>query len=817
MAEFLTDRPELLTSPDDGDFIHIVDVSDVSGNPAGKSKKIETGNYLSGVSISLPDTQIAFGSAVNKVTSDPDFAWDNSNKNLSIAGTFLSSGTFGAGASIGTLGAGSFCYFNHEKSAFRAGQTTVAGEFDQSNVGNNSSAFGLSNIASGNNSSAFGLSNIASGINSFAAGGNLNTVAADDSSISSSFGCSITGGFACSISSAAGCTITNGQACSVLNGLNNTISDSQFSVVGGANSSIVGASHSFAWGIGATSAHNCTVVFSDGQVGTFSSTIENSLSIRMENGVGINTNAVDSSSTFDIASTTKGSRPFPLMSQAQRDNIPFPANGLIIDNTDTNALNRYNGTSWEQIAVSSTSNIQASISIQNTCTLNLSGTIYNNLINIPYSSKAEGTWTKITGLQKNTSKNIIFADDSAVVQFDGSYKVDYSITLSKAGTGSRAINIAIPINADDTDKLGVNDLQVVSGGWEASGSDFQLFSGSCNMQLEKDDNVKFFISLIHQSGTATQDIDIAPCDITIHRIGDLVLTPAFISTWNTSNPGTSLSDQISLPLEASGTYSFTVDWGDGATDNITTWNQPETTHTYPSSGIYSVRITGIIDGFSFNNSGDKDKIISVDECGILKIGNSGGYFLGCSNLDWKAVDPLDLSGTTNFTSAFSGISAVSGSMNLFNTSTITNMQGCFFNSSANPDVSKWNVSNVTNFTSTFSAMPNFNNSLDSWVTSSAISMLNMFKSSTIFNQDISNFDFSSVTSLGDGVGGILSNAFAFSTANYDLLLISLDSQTLQPSEQLDCEAQYSAGAAATARNNIITNDLWTINDGGQVP
>lgn len=53
-----------------------------------------------------------------------------------------------------------------------------------------------------------------------------------------------------------------------------------------------------------------------------------------------------SSSLFDLFSTTKGSRPFPSMTTAQRNAIVSPATGLTIYNTSTNQLNYYNGATW---------------------------------------------------------------------------------------------------------------------------------------------------------------------------------------------------------------------------------------------------------------------------------------------------------------------------------------------------------------------------------------------------------------------------------------------------------------------------------------
>ncbi|NDC25650.1 MAG: BspA family leucine-rich repeat surface protein, partial [Proteobacteria bacterium] len=64
---------------------------------------------------------------------------------------------------------------------------------------------------------------------------------------------------------------------------------------------------------------------------------------------------------------------------------------------------------------------------------------------------------------------------------------------------------------------------------------------------------------------------------------------AFVSTWNTNNTstGSSASNQITLPLESTGTYNFTVDWGDGTQNTITSGTDANRTHTYATAGTYT--------------------------------------------------------------------------------------------------------------------------------------------------------------------------------------------------------------------------------------
>ena len=67
--------------------------------------------------------------------------------------------------------------------------------------------------------------------------------------------------------------------------------------------------------------------------------------------VGINTTTPDPSSMLDIQSTAKGLL-IPRMTLVERNNIPSPAQGLMVYQTDnTPGFYYYNGSTWSAIAV----------------------------------------------------------------------------------------------------------------------------------------------------------------------------------------------------------------------------------------------------------------------------------------------------------------------------------------------------------------------------------------------------------------------------------------------------------------------------------
>jgi len=225
----------------------------------------------------------------------------------------------------------------------------------------------------------------------------------------------------------------------------------------------------------------------------------------------------------------------------------------------------------------------------------------------------------------------------------------------------------------------------------------------------------------------------------------------FNSIWNTSktSTGSSNSTCVKLPLESSGTYNFTVWWGDGSNDTITAYDQAEVTHDYGSEGTYNISISGTIEGFRFNNGGDKLKITDIIQWGVLKLGNNNGYFYGCSNLAGSFNDTLDLTGTTTLYYMFSGCTNFNGNTSSWDVSSVTNMYAMFYYASAfNQDIGSWDVSSVTKMYAMFYSASAFNQNIGSWDVSSVTDMHGMFHSASAFNQNISSWNVSSVTDMG---------------------------------------------------------------------
>ena len=105
-----------------------------------------------------------------------------------------------------------------------------------------------------------------------------------------------------------------------------------------------------------------------------------------------------------------------------------------------------------------------------------------------------------------------------------------------------------------------------------------------------------------------------------------------------------------------------VDWGDGSPlENITLaslelGSSAEAQHNYAAGEQtkFTITITGTIQGFAFNNFGHCLRIVDISSWGPLRLGNGGGYFHGCANLNISATDVPDLQQTSNFDRFFAG-------------------------------------------------------------------------------------------------------------------------------------------------------------------
>jgi surface protein len=216
----------------------------------------------------------------------------------------------------------------------------------------------------------------------------------------------------------------------------------------------------------------------------------------------------------------------------------------------------------------------------------------------------------------------------------------------------------------------------------------------------------------------------------------------FEFTVKTDNAGVSTSTEFRMPLTTSTNLGFTVNWGDGSP--LETITDPTLAiHDYGTAGTYTISVTGALLGWSFNNGGDRLKMLNVAQWAGLNISVNKGFW-GCTNLTASAIDaPLITS--TGLQIYFGGCSNFNGAIGNWDVSNVTSMSDMFFGASAfNQNIGAWNTGNVTNMNSMLRNTTLFNQNIGSWNTGNVTDMNGMFNSAAAFNQNIGAWDVSKV-------------------------------------------------------------------------
>jgi len=311
----------------------------------------------------------------------------------------------------------------------------------------------------------------------------------------------------------------------------------------------------------------------------------------------------------------------------------------------------------------------------------------------------------------------------------------------------------------------------------------------------------------------------------------------FITTHNIASNG----ETLTLPYSGNNE----TDWGDGtitATGN---------THAYTNSGVYTVKIDGVVDDWSYGlNGGDKDKITNINNigefllseesfsaCQNLELCVGGTYktvpsgyirnaFNFCPNLRFDSDVVFDFNGsdsTTNSTLQLFNLNNGGNGVNVKVTYTNAVMLNCrsdfrqakSFNSVV--DFSNIPVVGLSQFFESNAAINTLPINLD---TSQCATFSRMFLNATAFNKDVSLWDYSSATNISRFMEGKSSTNYDYQY--YDNLLIKWDSDPsvggLDFGKLTNLTVgmgtiQYSS-AGASAHASLVTKGL-IITDGGQ--
>ncbi|WP_436514338.1 LamG-like jellyroll fold domain-containing protein [Ekhidna sp. To15] len=255
--------------------------------------------------------------------------------------------------------------------------------------------------------------------------------------------------------------------------------------------------------------------------------------------------------------------------------------------------------------------------------------------------------------------------------------------------------------------------------------------------------------------------NVTPNWVASGALADAVPDP-FITTWSTSD------GQITIRRNSGLTYNYDVAWTNLTNPGVAEGSLSAQTGNAVLAGLengstYEVVITGTFPAIQFADTGDKNKILTIEQWGSNAWESMVDAFNGCSNLTYNASDSPDLSGVTTLLRMFRNASSFNG------------------------DLSGWDFSGISNFGG-------------------------IFENATSYDQNLGSWDVSGATNMN----GMLDNS-GLSIANYDATLTGWSAQTLQTGVGLGAAGlSYSSGAQSARDVLINAPNNWIISGDAQV-
>ena len=197
---------------------------------------------------------------------------------------------------------------------------------------------------------------------------------------------------------------------------------------------------------------------------------------------------------------------------------------------------------------------------------------------------------------------------------------------------------------------------------------------------------------------------------------------------------------------------------------------------------------------------------------VSTVTNMGAMFFFATTFNGD-VSGWDVPNVNDMSSMFRYAYEFNGDISGWDVSSVTDMSRMFGSAySFNQDIGGWDVSNVTDMSGMFNSTAVFNQDIGGWDVSSVTDMSVMFAYAAAFNQDIGKWDVSNVADMFN-----IFSSTQLSSNNYDALLIGWSELDLHNGLSFNAGSSQYTPSAAAAREAIITDDGWTINDGGLAP
>ena len=191
--------------------------------------------------------------------------------------------------------------------------------------------------------------------------------------------------------------------------------------------------------------------------------------------------------------------------------------------------------------------------------------------------------------------------------------------------------------------------------------------------------------------------------------------------------------------------------------------------------------------------------------------NMASMFMGCTHL--KAdLSGWDVAKVTDLTLAFSGCGEFNADLSRWNVGRVTSFAGTFARCHEfRADLSGWDVSNAVDLAGMFFGCENFNCNLGLWNVEKVKRMDRLFYGCKAFNYPLGSWKPKSLLNAE----GMLDGCVVMRTEYYDHLLRKwADNEDTPRNVTFTARGVKRSGIGTTAREDLMTNEGWTIVDGG---
>ncbi len=208
----------------------------------------------------------------------------------------------------------------------------------------------------------------------------------------------------------------------------------------------------------------------------------------------IGTSSPSANALFDLVSTTKGSRPCPVMTEVQRDAIVAPATGLCVFNSTTTNLNTYSGSNWVAVGSGGLSIWETAFGYVIDDIVTTDNKIYKALTNhtsgVFATDFAGGAWEELYSqtitLSSLTASRPVLSSASKVLvsgQIDlaNTNHVTGTLPLGNGGTGLTSVGTANQLFGTNAGATAFEHKGVTATAAGALGATTGTFSGNISL------------------------------------------------------------------------------------------------------------------------------------------------------------------------------------------------------------------------------------------------------------------------------------------------------------------------------------------------